>query len=44
MHVYYQTFNRKRRAGNENDYGTPGGADKERRKTTTSLITDKDVS
>ena len=29
--VYSLTFNRKREAGNENDYGTPGGEDKERR-------------
>jgi hypothetical protein len=28
LYVYYQTFNTKRRAGNEKDYETPGGADK----------------
>lgn len=30
-HVYSSIFNRERKAGNEKDYSTPGGEDKERR-------------
>jgi len=30
-HVYSSVFNRERKAGNEKDYSTPGGEDKERR-------------
>jgi hypothetical protein len=29
--VYSSIFNRERKAGNEKDYSTPGGEDKERR-------------
>jgi hypothetical protein len=30
-HVYSSIFNVERKAGNEKDYSTPGGEDKERR-------------